>query len=119
MFLTSIYADEVAQSTGKQPEQSIDFVNIGLLLLFIVVLYFFSIRPQRKKQKQQADYINNLKKGDEVMTVGGLYGTVDSTTNEYVIICVDEHNHKLKFAKNAISYEATQQLNTPKEGKKV
>ena len=53
-----------------------DQTNILLLLCFFSVLYLFFLRPQIKKKKEQDNFMKNLKKGDNVITIGGLCGTI-------------------------------------------
>ncbi|MBC7570394.1 MAG: preprotein translocase subunit YajC [Spirosoma sp.] len=80
--------------------------NILLWGGIILVFYFFMIRPQQKKQKDQKSFVDNLKKGDNVVTVGGLHGrvtTVDATT---VILEVDR-GVKMTFEKSSVSREVT------------
>ena len=60
-----------------------------MLILIFVVMWFFMIRPQRKQQKELEKFRNELKKGDKVLTVGGIYGTIDSVAEKYAIIKVD------------------------------
>lgn len=71
-------------------------------LLIIVVFYFFLIRPQNKKQKETEKMLNALKKGDKVITIGGIHGTVSSVKDKTVIVKVDD-NTKLEFNRTAIS----------------
>jgi len=71
-------------------------------LLIIVIFYFFLIRPQNKKQKETERMLNALKKGDKVITIGGIHGTVSSVKEKTVIVKVDE-NTKLEFNRTAIS----------------
>lgn len=85
--------------------QSFDYSTLILLLFFIVVFYFFVIRPQKKRQAQQQDFLKNLKKGDDVVTVGGLCGKIADIEDNKVILEVDDHGRKLTFYKNAISVE--------------
>lgn len=61
---------------------------LGLLpfVLIIVVMYFLMIRPQRKKQKEKEEMLDNLKSGDKVLTIGGVYGTIDG---------IDEKNNRI------------------------
>ena len=59
------------------------------------------IRPQQKKQKEIAKFRNELKKGDKIVTIGGIYGTVDEIREKYVIIVVDG-DVKLRVDKSAI-----------------
>ncbi|MFN4147122.1 MAG: preprotein translocase subunit YajC [Runella sp.] len=73
----------------------------------IGVFYFFMIRPQQKKQKEQKKFLEELKKGDEVITIGGLHGTVVSVYESTVTLEVDAKGTKLKFEKSSISRKAT------------
>ena len=72
------------------------------LLLIIVIFYFFLIRPQNKKQKETEKMLAALKKGDKVITIGGIHGTISSVKEKTVIVKVDE-NVKLEFNRSAIS----------------
>jgi preprotein translocase subunit YajC len=71
------------------------------IILIIVVFYFFMIRPQAKKQKDEMAFRESLKKGDRIITIGGIYGHVESIDGHYVFITVDK-DVKLKMAKEAI-----------------
>ena len=73
------------------------------MVLLFVVFYFFMIRPQRKKDKQIRDMLNNLKVTDRVRTIGGIYGTIVSIKDDLVTISVGTDNVKLVFARNAIA----------------
>ena len=56
------------------------------LAIFVLIFYFFIIRPQRKRDKQQKNMIDSIARGDQVVTIGGIYGTVrDVRDNEFVI----------------------------------
>lgn len=85
--------------------QSFDYSNIFLFGFFIVIFYFFVLKPQKKKQAQQQNFLKNLKKGDKIVTVGGLCGTIYETNGDKVVIEVDDHGRKLTFFKSAISSE--------------
>ena len=82
------------------------------LVLIIIVFYFFMIRPQVKKQKDQKKYVEELKKGDKVVTSAGIHGKIIEVGDVTVLIEVD-NNVKIKFDKSAISLEASRLLNTP------
>jgi preprotein translocase subunit YajC len=78
--------------------------NYSFLILMagmFAVMYFFMIRPQQKKQKEQQAMVNDLKPGDEVVTSSGLHGKVASTT-ETTITITTGGVAKLTFEKNAI-----------------
>jgi len=72
----------------------------------IGVFYFFMIRPQQKKQKDQKKFLEELKKGDEVVTIGGLHATVISVYETTVTLDVDGKGTKMKFEKSSISRKA-------------
>ena len=71
-------------------------------LLIIVIYYLFLIRPQNKKQKETQKMLDALKKGDKVITIGGIHGTVSSVKENTVIVKVDD-DCKLEFNRTAIS----------------
>ncbi|HVP19512.1 MAG TPA: preprotein translocase subunit YajC [Spirochaetia bacterium] len=74
-------------------------VTFGLI---IVVFYFLVIRPQNRKQRDAKKMLENIQKGDRVVTIGGLHGSVESVKDDSVVLRVDD-NVKLKFNKSAIS----------------
>ncbi len=80
--------------------------------LIAVVFYFFMIRPQVKKQKDQKKYVTELKKGDKVITTAGIHGRI-SEVAENTFLIETEGGHKIRFDKSAISLEASKALNTP------
>ena len=82
------------------------------LLLIIVVFYFFMIRPQVKKQKDQKKYVEELKKGDRVITTAGIHGKIVDVA-ETTFLVETEGGHKIRFEKSAISLESSKALNTP------
>ncbi|MBO0929662.1 preprotein translocase subunit YajC [Fibrella aquatilis] len=90
----------------------------GMLTLLLwggvlLVLYFFMIRPQQQKAKQQKDFVNNLKKGDAVVTIGGLYGKITSVDANTVTLDVDR-GVKLTFDKSSIAREASAKVESEK-----
>lgn len=83
------------------------FIMLGLVM---VVFYFFMIRPQTKKAKEQKNFLDNLKKGDKVVTIGGIHGRILKISDDSFLIEVDS-NTKLKVEKSAVSYEFTKAVN--------
>ncbi len=79
--------------------------------LIIVVFYFFMIRPQMKKAKDQKKYIDELKRGDKVITSAGIHGKIVDITDTTFLVEV-ESGTKIRFDKSAISLEASKALNT-------
>ncbi|MEM6525392.1 MAG: preprotein translocase subunit YajC [Bacteroidota bacterium] len=79
------------------------------LILFggvALVFYFFMIRPQQKKQKDQKKFIEEIKRGDQVITVGGIHGKVLAVEDDAVSLEVDK-GVKMKVQKSSISLEAS------------
>ncbi len=74
--------------------------------LIILIFYFFIIRPQNKKQKETEKMIAALKKGDKVVTIGGIHGVVSSTKEQTVIVKVDD-GAKIEFNRTAIASVVT------------
>jgi preprotein translocase subunit YajC len=70
--------------------------------LIIVIFYFFIIRPQNKKQKETKRMLDALKKGDKVVTIGGLHGVIDKVKESTVVIKVDAAT-KMEFSRSAVS----------------
>lgn len=111
MFLTTLLLFQQATDTST---------GIGAFLpmiLILVVVYFLMMRPQIKKQKEKQQMINELKKGDNVVTRGGLHGKVVgfADENNTVIVKVDD-NVKLNMDKNAVEF--VKPVGKPAEGKK-
>ncbi|GAB2551062.1 preprotein translocase subunit YajC [Rufibacter soli] len=96
------------QATPEGANLYSNFLFIGLIIL---VFYFFMIRPQQKKAKDQKKFREELKRGMSVVTVGGLHGRLLSIDDDTVWIEVDK-GIKLKFDKVAIAVEATSRVNS-------
>lgn len=73
-----------------------------IVLVWIAIFYFLVMRPNKKKQKEQQELFNSLKEGAEVMTIGGIKGTIAFVGEEYVEVRVDK-GVKLTFRKSAIA----------------
>jgi preprotein translocase subunit YajC len=71
-------------------------------VLIIGIFYFLIIRPQNKKQKETQRMLEALKKGDRVVTVGGIHGVIQSVKESTVIVRVDD-NTKVEFSRSAVS----------------
>lgn len=71
------------------------------LVLIIVVFYFFMIRPQMKKQKEARKFRENISKGDNVITLGGIYGKVTDVENDSVMLEIANNVH-IKVDKSAL-----------------
>lgn len=90
----------VAQPAGTAGQANPLVTFLPLILVF-VVFYFFMIRPQMKKQKEMNQYRSSLKRGDKVITTGGIYGRVYEVRDNFVMVDVGG-DVKLKIDKNAL-----------------
>lgn len=89
---------------------------LGQVFLFgsiILIMYFFMIRPQQKKQKDTKKFIEEIKKGDDVVTIGGLHGKVSSVEGDVVFLELDR-GLKVKVEKSAISADFTKKTTPTK-----
>lgn len=75
-------------------------------VLMFAVFYFLLIRPQQKKQKTRGAMLSALKKGDKIVTIGGLHGTIVELTDDVVVLLVNDAT-KLTFDRSAISQVTT------------
>ncbi len=87
--------------------------SLAPFLLIFVVFYFFMIRPQIKKQKQEKKFMNELKKGIKVVTKSGLHGKIVELNEKDNSCIIETMAGKMKFERSAISMEISQKLNAP------
>jgi preprotein translocase subunit YajC len=80
--------------------------NLIFIGAIIIVFYFFMLRPQQKKQKDQKIFRENMKAGDKVVTIGGVHGKIVELSGDLVIIDIDR-GVKVTFEKTSISDELT------------
>ena len=78
------------------------FMTFLPFVAIIAIFYFLIIRPQNKKQKETQKMLSALKKGDKVVTIGGIHGTIQTVREQSVILKVDD-NTKIEFNRSAIS----------------
>ncbi len=94
-----------------------DITSFLPIIAMVAIFYFFFIRPQQKKQKDTKKYLEEIKKNDMVVTVGGIHGKVMEVADTTVLLDVDRGT-KLLVEKSSISLEASKRLNTPEKDKK-
>ena len=75
---------------------------LPMMLVMFVVIYFFMIRPEQKKQKEKQAMLKNITKGAKVITIGGMHGTVTGVKDDHIMIRVAD-NTTVKFSKSAIA----------------
>jgi len=117
LFINSAFAQEAATSTGSSAPSWMGFVPFVLMFL---VFYFLIIRPQARKQKDTQDFMASLKNGDQVLTAGGIFGTIVGITDRFVDLKVSE-NTKMKVLKSHLAGSAEEKTATtpvaPKKAK--
>ncbi len=100
------YLPLLVQPAAGTAGQGNPLVTFLPLILVFVVFYFFMIRPQMKKQKELSNYRNSLKRGDKVITNGGIYGKIYEVKDNYVMLEVGG-DVKLKVDKSAVMKDPT------------
>ncbi|MBD0779120.1 preprotein translocase subunit YajC [Maribacter sp. ANRC-HE7] len=83
------------------------------MILIFVVAYFFMIRPQMKRQKDEKKFAAELKRGDRIITKSGLHGKVVDLNDKDSSCVIETMAGKLKFDRSAISLEMSKKLQTP------
>ncbi|HEB74966.1 MAG TPA: preprotein translocase subunit YajC [Nitrospirae bacterium] len=102
MFDSIAWAMAPAPQGGAEGGPQAVFANFLPLIIIFAIFYFLLIRPQQKKAKQHREMVAALKKGDKVITSGGIYGVVDSVGESTVTVKVAE-NVKIKLGKAHIA----------------
>lgn len=98
-LLSAMAAPEASGSAGSTGSMMTTFVTFGLI---IVIFYFLIIRPQKKRDKETKEMLAAIKKGDKVVSIGGIHGTVVAVKETTVVVKVDD-NTRIEFSRNAIS----------------
>lgn len=93
---------QTAGTVGSASSSGSLIMTVLPFALIIVIFYFFLIRPQNKKQKETEKMLNALKKGDKVITAGGIHGVVSSVKEKTIVLKVDD-NTKIEFNRSAIT----------------
>ncbi|RTE53076.1 preprotein translocase subunit YajC [Arenibacter aquaticus] len=85
------------------------------LILMFVVVYFFMIAPQRKRQKQEKKFAEELKRGDKVVTKSGMHGKIADLNDKDFSCVIETMAGKIKFDRSAISMEMSKKLSEPEK----
>ena len=101
---------EVAAAAGGDAVPELEPGQIALqylftfapIILIFVIFWFMMIRPQRKKDKQVKEMLNNLKAGDRICTIGGIYGTITGIKDDHITLSVGRDNMSMVVARWAI-----------------
>lgn len=105
MQISSIFLMMDPQGKGSS---SFSLIFMGLMIL---VFWLFMIRPQAKKAKEQKNFINDLKKGDKVVTIAGIHGTINKVNEDGTLSLEVSPGSYLKIEKSTISLEMSATIN--------
>ncbi len=92
----------LAQTQPAAPTGAQTLMSLLPMILIFAAMYFLLIAPQRKKQKEHEKMLAALKAGDEVVTAGGLYGTITSVKDDRFVVRVGDNNQKVEVGKGFI-----------------
>ena len=106
MFITLLTETTGTTSSGGLFGNGLGGMLIPLLIMF-ALLYFLMIRPESKRKKEAEEMRNNLKKGDWLTTIGGIYGRVVAVKDRTVVIETSEDRVRMEFLKSAIGNVGT------------
>ena len=107
MQLLSIFLMMDPQGKGGSTST---LIMMGLMIL---VFWMFMIRPQAKKAKKQKEFINNLQKGDKIVTIAGIHGKVNKVNDDNTLEMETSPGSYIKIERSAISMEWTANINKP------
>ncbi len=87
--------------TGAEAQTTQSMITLVVMLVaFAAIFYFLLIRPQRRRQKEHRDLLGSLKRGDRVVTAGGILGTIEEISEDSIILTVEDG--KLRLSKGSI-----------------
>ena len=106
MNLWYLAAEATAENTQTANGMG-SLISLGMLVLLIVIMYFLMIRPQRKQQKAEAKMRSELQIGDEIITIGGIYGRIVSLKDDSIVIESSGDRSKLQVTRTAVAQNLT------------
>ena len=107
-MLSAVFAD-TTQAATQEPNMFMQFLP---LVAIFVIMYFLLIRPQKKRMKQQQEMVQTLKKGDHVMTSGGIFGTVSKVLSDSELELEIADGVRVKILKTMVSELTTPSVTT-------
>ncbi len=110
MFIGTAYAMGAPGGAGAQGGGASGLI---MMVVIFVIFYFILIRPQQKKMKEHKRMVEDLKKGDEIVTSGGIYGTVEGVTSDTLTVKIAEGT-KVKLTRSSVAAVITEK-EKPKE----
>lgn len=108
MFSTLAWAQAAAQSAAQPPTPSIWEQLFPFIIIFLI-FFFLVLRPQQRRAQDQRKFRDALKKGDSVLTTGGILGTIEGLTEQVVTLQI-ANGVKIKVLRSAIAAGASEEL---------
>ena len=110
IYLTSCMPPGGEQGKGGSQGGGFQFIFLGLMIL---VFWLFFIRPQAKKAKNQKKFIEDLQRGDKIVTIAGIHGTINKVNDDGTLNIEVSPGSYIKIEKSAISMDWTANVNKP------
>jgi len=106
MFIATAYAMGAPGGDASGQQGGGGFSGLIMMAVIFAIFYFILIRPQQKKMKEHKKMVDELKKGDEIVTAGGMYATVENTTPETLTVKIAE-GVKVKITRSSVGAVVT------------
>ena len=100
--MVTVFAEGATELSGANTGMGGMGMTVVYLIAMVAIFYFLLIRPQKKREKQQRMMLNEMRAGDEIITIGGVMGNIVSVKEDRVIIETGANKTKLTFEKGAI-----------------
>lgn len=101
-ILSFFISDAMAAAPAAGAVPGNEWGSIALLVGFVIIFYFLLLRPQAKRAKEHRQLVQNLAKGDEIITSGGIMGKISKITDDFVMVTIAE-NVQITLQKQAVS----------------
>lgn len=104
LFSNGVYAMAAPQQAGSGEQGGVPFLGSPLVMmaLIFVIFYFLLIRPQSKRAKDHKTMLENLKKGDKILTSGGVHGVIEGADGDTLTVKISE-NVKIKLSRSGVA----------------
>jgi len=93
---------------GAEEKGGFDWTLIIFIVLLVAIFYFLIIRPQRRQQRRHTELMQELKRGDKVVTTGGIYGVVETLSDDSIVLKV-ESGGTIRVARNSVAGKRQEQ----------
>ncbi|HOO15156.1 MAG TPA: preprotein translocase subunit YajC [Candidatus Marinimicrobia bacterium] len=103
-----LYAGATGGGSGAQPANPI--LSLLPFLLIILLMYFLMIRPQAKKQREKAKMLQEIQPGDEIVTIGGIYGKVEGVKDKNILIVRVAKDVKINISRSAVASKVEEKV---------